>query len=293
MMTIEEMVQVKNDRGYSFALLSKYSGVPVITLQKIFSGATKKPRAMTLAAIEKVLLGKESQYPGKYYFSWEADLTAGQVLKEPEFVYGSSARKPIGFRVEESMQGFYSVEDYRQIPDDKRYELIDGFLYEMEAPSFVHQDVLSYISFRFNSYIHAHHGRCKVLFAPLDVQLDQDDRTMLQPDLVVVCDPEKMVRGGVFGAPDFVLEVLSPSTKEKDMIIKRRKYQIAKVEEYWIIDPMKKLLYVHDFQADPFGRKVYELTGEAPVGIYGGELTIPLGEIAELIREYPEGKKSE
>ena len=111
------------------------------------------------------------------------------------------------------------------------------------------------------------------MIAPLDVQLDRDDRTMVQPDVLVVCDRSKVVRRCVYGAPDFVVEILSPSTWEKDMYVKLGKYESAGVREYWIVDPKKKRVLVYDFEHTDFPA-LYTFTDQIPVGIFDGGWTL-------------------
>jgi Uma2 family endonuclease len=108
---------------------------------------------------------------------------------------------------------------------------------------------------------------------------------MVQPDVMVICDRNKIKGFGIYGAPDFVLEVLSPSTRRKDMTIKLQKYLEAGVREYWIIDPYKKILITYDFTDEEFVPCVYPLTGSVPVAISEGNLAINLEPVAESIRE--------
>lgn len=102
-------------------------------------------------------------------------------------------------------QGEYTIEDYRKLPEDERAELIDGTIYDMAAPLSVHQLLASKIYSSLAGYIEKNQGACIPMFAPVDVQLDQDDKTMVQPDLMIVCDRKKLTRQGVFGAPDFIM----------------------------------------------------------------------------------------
>ena len=121
-------------------------------------------------------------------------------------------------------QGEYTIEDYRKLPEDERAELIDGTIYDMAAPLSVHQLLASKIYSSLAGYIEKNQDACIPMFAPVDVQLDQDDKTMVQPDLMIVCDRKKLTRQGVFGAPDFIIEILSESTRKKDSYLKLMKY---------------------------------------------------------------------
>ena len=259
-MTIDQMIEIKENRGYSYSQLSEYTGVPSITLQKIFTGKTKNPRRATLNAIERVLSGDEAEYQGKAY------------------EYGNPNKK----------QGEYTLEDYYALPDEQRVELIDGVFYDMSSPRIVHQDISYVIHSAIADYIKKNKGKCKAFFAPVDVQLDCDDKTMVQPDVLVVCDRSKIKGFGIFGAPDFLVEILSKSTRKKDMTIKLYKYQQAGVREYWIVDPYKKCLIIYNFMDEDFVPEVLPLKGEAPVAIYDGKLRISLDEIAASIDEFGE-----
>ena len=130
------------------------------------------------------------------------------------------------------------------------------------------------------------------MIAPLDVQLDRDDRTMVQPDVLVVCDRSKVVRRCVYGAPDFVVEILSPSTWEKDMYVKLGKYESAGVREYWIVDPKKKRVLVYDFEHTDFPA-LYTFTDQIPVGIFAGECRVDFASIYEYVRFLYERENSE
>lgn len=269
------MIRIKEERGYSFKKLSEYTGVPVVTLQKVFSGATENPRKATLDAIEKVLSADEAVYQGKAYEYASVKTTDLPAVKEAVTVYTAGKK-----------QGEYTLEDYYALPEDKRFELIDGVLFEMSSPRTVHQDIASIIHMALYEYIRDQKKPCKVFEAPVDVQLDCDDKTMVEPDVLVVCDRAKIRGFGIYGAPDFVLEILSRSTRKKDMTIKLHKYLEAGVREYWIIDPQKEILITYDFSDEEFVPCVYPLKGCAPVAITGGELEIDLEPVAESVREF-------
>ncbi len=285
-MTLAEMKRIKEERGYSFRQLSEYSGVPQITLQKIFSGETKNPRKATLQALEKVLTGREDLYAGKAY-SYEnaskSNLSPSAVCEESA-AYAATAEAEDAPAVKK--QGEFTIEDYRSLPDEKRFELIDGVLYEMHAPRFLHQQIASLVHTALAVHVRSKNGGCYVPITPVDVQLDCDEKTMIQPDVLVVCDRSKIKEFGIFGAPDFVLEIISPSTRKKDMGIKMGKYAEAGVREYWIINPEQRLLIIYNFQDENWLPQVMPLIGSASVNIFGGELLINLDEISETIDEF-------
>ena len=164
-------------------------------------------------------------------------------------------------------------------------ELIDGVIYDMSSPMFVHQIIAGEIHGQIREYIGKHKGKCVPAIAPVDVQLDCDNKTMVQPDVIIICDRDKIRGFGIYGAPDFVLEVLSPSTRKKDLTLKLSKYIEAGVREYWVIDPKKRLLLTYDFSEEGLPCE-YPLEGEVGLAIYDGKLKINLTVINEIIEEY-------
>lgn len=261
-MLYEKLNERKKELGLTTEQLSQLSGVPVGTLNKILSGETRSPRYDTLREIERVLYGGES---GTQY---EAD---ADCVKEEAAVYFTKK------------QGEYTLEDYRRLPDDVRAELIDGELIFLEAPSFTHQEMITELLVEIKMFIRSHKGTCRVLPSPLDVQLDCDDRTMVQPDVVIVCDRDKIIDRCIYGAPDLVIEVLSKSTRKKDTVIKLNKYMNAGVREYWMIDPAYKKVIVYDFERDNYPA-IYGFDAKVPVGIWNGDLEIDFAEVYEYVR---------
>ena len=135
----------------------------------------------------------------------------------------------------------YTYADYLTWPEGERWELIDGVPYAMSpAPSVRHQEILGDLNEVFRNYFRG--KSCKVFFSPIDVRLQNEVRAnesynVVQPDLLVVCDPKKIGDKAILGAPDLVVEVLSPSNPEHDLFRKRDLYAKAGVPQYWIVDP--------------------------------------------------------
>ena len=189
-------------------------------------------------------------------------------------------------------QGHYTVKDYYDLPDDQRVELIDGVIYDMSAPYYIHQLIITNIVYQLMDYADRSSHDCDVLAFPLDVQLDCDDRTMVQPDIVILCDQKKNTNRCIYGAPDFVLEVLSPSTRRKDLVLKLNKYMNAGVREYWIVDPDDCTVTVYDFEGGRYPLR-YSFDDEVPANISGGECRICLSRIKERIEKAKESAKEE
>lgn len=190
----------------------------------------------------------------------------------------------------EKKQGEYTLEDYYALPEERRAELIDGVIYDMAAPSNLHQMLSGEIFLRLKEYIRKKCGACIPAYSPMDVQLDCDDRTMVQPDVLVLCDREKMQLDKICGAPDLVVEILSESTKRKDSYLKLMKYEQAGVREYWLVDPDKKRVIVYDFAHEECPA-LYTFQDQVPVQIFGGECRIDFSEIYAYVQFLYEKKE--
>lgn len=258
-MTVQEMKAFKQEYGLSNQEISARSGLPVSTLQRIFSGETKSPRRETLQALEKALLS---------------------VLSGPSSGEASSvSMRKTALAYKEKQPGEYTLDDYYALPDERRVELIDGVFYDMSAPSLRHQKILGQLYLQFQACADAHGEACEVYLSPCDVQLDCDQRTMVQPDLFVICrDYDRQARA-LAGAPDLVVEILSPSTRSKDMLLKLQKYHDAGVREYWIIDPENEKVYVYDFSQVDFYPETYSFDDQIPIALSGGACAIDFAKI--------------
>ncbi|MCD8398491.1 MAG: Uma2 family endonuclease [Lachnospiraceae bacterium] len=181
-------------------------------------------------------------------------------------------------------QGEYTLEDYYMFPDDQRMELIDGVFYDMSAPYTTHQIASAEIWRQLAEFIREEGGSCRAMIAPVDVQLDCDDRTMVEPDVLVLCDKEKLNKRCIYGAPDFVIEVLSDSIARKDTTIKLWKYLGAGVREYWIVDLQQERVIVHDKTGRDCRTSIYGMNQPVPVQIFGGKCLIRFEEICEEVR---------
>lgn len=141
----------------------------------------------------------------------------------------------------------FTIDDIFSLPDGQRAELIDGVIFDMAAPSRLHQRIITKVSSRVDQYITAEGGNCEVYVSPFAVILDQDEDTYVEPDLCVICDPARLSERGCEGAPDWVVEVVSKSSRELDYYIKLVKYCAAGVRVYWIVDPLERMVRVYNF----------------------------------------------
>ena len=166
----------------------------------------------------------------------------------------------------------YTYADYCGWDDSERWELIDGVAYALASPSRWHQTVSKRFFRQLDSFLDGKH--CEAFYAPFSVRLnaDADDNTVVEPDILVVCDESKLNDGkGVIGAPDFIVEVLSPSTAAHDLVIKFRLYQRSGVREYWTVDPERKTTAAHVLQNGKYNTRFFnELDSDAPVEVLEG-----------------------
>ena len=165
-------------------------------------------------------------------------------------------------------QNRYTYADYASWDDETRYELIDGVAYAMSAPSVVHQRILGELYRQLANYLLG--KACEVFIAPFDVclfSMGDDDSTVVQPDLLVICDHTILDKRRCNGAPDMVIEIISPSSSGYDRIKKLNKYLQAGVREYWIVDPADKGITVHILENGKYVISAYETTETISVNI--------------------------
>ena len=202
------------------------------------------------------------------------------IVEEPFVMFGT-------LNLDESKR--YTYADYLTWLDDNRRELINGFIHLMSAPIRVHAQISMELSVLIKSFAKKRKGKCRIYHAPFDVRLPSNKETaddkiynVVQPDICVVCDLSKLDDKGCIGAPDLIVEVLSPSTLKYDWNYKFNLYESAGVREYWIVDPKTKV--VNAFLLQPDGKydlgTVYECTQKVPVHIFKG-LEIDLKELFE------------
>ena len=314
-MLVETMIAIKKESKVTYQEVADKSGVPLSTVQKVLGGITA-PRGKTLEALGKAMetfvspgsprrmgavsfpellvmygheeeLGKIKNLKGKYASGELSDGNHG-------FGTGKSASslqdkiRLAGFcEIYEKEPGEYTVEDYEKLPDNVRVELINGRFYDMAAPSKKHQVILREMMLQLANAIKKKKGGCKVYMAPSDVQLFDDDKTMVQPDLFILCKKEMISDiKRTHGAPEFVVEVLSKSTQMKDMTLKLQMYREAGVKEYWIVHPFSGYVIKCIFGENE-RTVIHTFDDTIPLAIYEGKISVDFAEIKqELIEEF-------
>ena len=163
-------------------------------------------------------------------------------------------------------ENLYTIDDIYALPDGKRAELIDGQIYYMAPPSRKHQKITGRLYQEIANHISRKGGPCEVYVSPFAVFLNKDDANYVEPDVSVICNPDKLDEKGCSGAPDWVIEVVSPSSRRIDYSVKLFKYQSAGVREYWLVDPDKNRIMVWDFENS--NTEEYTFTDIVSTGIY-------------------------
>lgn len=315
MMTLAQLQELKRQLGMTNEDVARMTGVALSTVQKVFGGTVKSPRRKTLEALSgpmveawrKTLILDHLDYLGD---SWEEGLAVSGMGKKGIEKEGSELHSdgfgdepgklcetvfqyipnPTDIKTAEGVcrkdrfggligtQREYTVEDLSAWPEEERVELINGKIYSMGTPSVNHQRLVFHISRQLFRCIEEHGADCEVLVAPVGVQLDRDDRTMVEPDVLIVCDETKITDRCILGAPDFVLEVLSSTSRSRDIILKNDKYYSAGCREYWIVDPLKEEVIVHDYEREELDvRHTFE--DQVPVRMSEGECVVDFSEI--------------
>ncbi len=250
-MDIFRLKELKKEAGMTNAEIAELSGIPLSTVNKIFSGATQNPRYSTLLAMEEVLVTKK-----KIPFMYNNSTESSMLLREENVAYQYSARK-------------YDTEDIERLDEGDRAELIDGKLYMLSAPSRKHQFLVSELLFHIKYHIRSKRGGCHAYTSPFDVRLFQDERTIVQPDVFVICNRDILTDKGCTGAPDWIIEVISENNSSHDYVRKLMQYQKAGVREYWIVDPHQNKVTVLNFE-NPNRSNEYGFEDGIPSGILEG-----------------------
>lgn len=175
-----------------------------------------------------------------------------------------------------SQEKLYTIEDIYNLPEGTRAELIDGQIYYMAPPTRRHQKILLSLSRLIADYIDQKGGSCEVDIAPFAVFLNENDKNYVEPDISVICDQNKLNDKGCVGAPDWIIEIVSPGSRRTDYFTKLFKYRTAGVREYWIVDPDKSRIMVYNFESEDTWE--YSFSDSVKTGIYD-DLTIDFSQL--------------
>lgn len=149
-----------------------------------------------------------------------------------------------------AQERIYTIEDIYALPEGRRAELIDGRIYDMAPPDRTHQKISGSLYAEIYNYIQMKKGNCEVYAAPFAVFLNKDSHNYVEPDISVICDKDKLSNRGCEGAPDWIIEIVSPSSQRMDYGVKLFKYRTAKVREYWIVNPITKTIQTYSFEGE-------------------------------------------
>lgn len=174
-----------------------------------------------------------------------------------------------------------TLEQYEALPVGERVEVFDGIAYNMASPSQIHQSISMQLSTIINNYILRRKGACSIFSAPFDVLLSDRPLLIVQPDIMVICDKSKLDGKRCNGAPDFIIEIVSPGNPADDYIRKLYYYQKAGVREYWIVDPRRRMVTVNCFQENLLNIQ-YSFDSAVRVGIFD-DLIIDFRDLARLL----------
>lgn len=175
----------------------------------------------------------------------------------------------------------YTIADIEALPEGQRAELIDGKMYMMASPSLNHQDILVWLTNQIFNFIHSRKGKCKVLPAPFGVFIKKDDRNYFEPDISVICKRDRLDQKGCHGAPDWVVEIVSPSSRKMDYVRKLPVYKEAGVLEYWIVDYDEQVISVYYLQESDIPVK-YTFQDTIQTSIYE-DLAIDFSQLEEYM----------
>lgn len=289
-MKISELKERKRELGFSNKMVSDLSGVPLSTVEKIFGGATTSPRYETLRQIENALYGEAAEvlsHPADYPNADFNDYRVAVAESPAEYAYSSFYGFDDDFKFNGKKQGQYTVEDCLSLPEGTLMELIDGVLYDMSSPTPVHQMIVTQVNIRIGAVLNEMDGECEVFVSPLDVQFSEDNiKDLFEPDMLIVCDKHKYSNktGRILGAPDMVMEVISPSSRGKDRVLKLNKYLENGVREYWVIDPEIQEIHVYCFD-NGLALSRYTFEDIVPLHIFDGKVSVNFAAITRKLRD--------
>ena len=298
-MDIKDLKERKKALKLTANQIAYMAELPYSTVSKICTGETKNPQYITIEKIDEAISRAEQTKRIEAY----KDAIKEYIENHPDEIFeplkfekiyrkeNNLSSDPIPYAVpltdgdtESNLAlkkvGSVTFEDYMKLDTDRWTELINGELITANNPSFDHQLIVDELGFVFKKYISDNGGKCRVFSSGLNVRFDEEDDTVLIPDVLVRCESGTIKDYGIYGAPDFVAEVTSPSTRSKDYHVKLEKYMSYGVKEYWIVDMQKRLVVT--YQGDmPTISAIYRFEDEVPVAIYDGKLKIKIDDLLE------------
>ena len=296
-MEVSDLKKRKKDLHLTTAKLAYLAELPVGTVSKIMTGETKNPSYVTIEKIDAALLKEEmilrlENYRKELfaYIAEHSDETVDQ--KDFEKMYREKHHltdEPLPYAVmneNNTTKGnlalyreyYVSLNDIKNIEENRLVELLKGQIIFNEAPSFFHQQIVQNLGRCIESFIKQNHGKCRMFNVGVNVRLCEDDYTMLIPDVVVNCDDSRLTETGIDGAPDWIIEVVSKGSRYRDYNSKMHAYMEYGVREYWIVDPEKERVTTY-IEGEPMMAYVYSFDDVVPVYIYEGKLSICLKDI--------------
>lgn len=300
-LTIEKMNENKEKLGLTYKKISELTGVPVGTVQKVLGGFTDSPRTTTMHALTELLLyEKKKEDPlhlRSYYYpdyrmgeNFKRDMELCNLVAEanPYLINKSSS----AWKLKDGSEPLKTIDDYYKESEFRRIELIQGVFYDMAAPTATHQMFVTEILGEFRNHVIKNKGTCLPLAAPVDVQLNEDNITMVEPDILILCDKDKLRKNKIFGAPDLTVEIVSKSSGSYDRITKLSQYMNAGVREYWIIDTFTDEILVYFFE-ESYAPKRYGFNDKVPVNIWNGECVVNFEEIMTRLAPFMEDDSSD
>lgn len=298
-MDVTELKERKKRLKLTSASLADLAGLPVSTVSKIMTGETKNPSYITVEKLDRALSHEEMMHRIKAYrealFQYMKEHPENPVdQREFEKKYRRDnhlSNVPLPFAVPEGTKDTYgnlalrshervTTEILHEIGEDKMIELLDGHLIFNEAPSLSHQMLVQMLGKKIDGFIEEDHGKCRMFNVGVNVYPDEDEETLLIPDIAVLCDDARLFEGGIMGAPDWIIEVVSESTRHRDYNEKMHKYMCSGTREYWIIDPAGERVTTY-ISGEPMMASIYSFEDVIPVRIYEGALEIRMKEMTK------------
>lgn len=288
-MTVEEIRKRKKRLKLTTQQLALLAELPLSTVSKILTGETKNPSYLTIekleATIEKEeMLARVKAYQEamhRYFIEHPEDEGNQKKFEKLYREQNNLNDAPIPYAVtKDEIYGNLALHNQRmtvtelgRMGENRDLQLMDGKLIVSEMAGVNHQRMVKKLGRAISNYAEKNRGKCEVFDVGVNVYLDEDEYTLVIPDIAVVCDESKVSEQGIFGAPDWVLEIVSPSTRQNDYHKKLHKYMDAGVREYWIVDMDRQMVSVC-INGEPMQVTIYGFDDKIPVGIYGGELVM-------------------